>query len=243
MENLNELIIRGTALQVLEVDKIDPDESYIAVPFGFRSLPLIVAALAEGKRVVCEDAWEDQRMHHYASRPDDYPENVATAQLSRLTLETRDHPQGITKLFSGDGLERLPQLHELDDGTRWEKVQGIEVSYTVRHATGREFVETLHPDYFIFEDDRGEYSVFYQEMHQTETAAVIGSAAEAFVRPHSDFDEFDFTDHGEMGQDCFIAQVEVKAAMARDDMREAMRVAAREFGVPVTYVNDILGID
>ena len=68
MDNLIELIIRGTALQVLEVDEIDPDESYIAVPFGFRSLPLIVAALAEGKCVVCEDAWNDQRMHHYASQ-------------------------------------------------------------------------------------------------------------------------------------------------------------------------------
>ena len=243
MDNFIELIIRGTALQVLEIDEIDPDESYIAVPFGFRSLPLIVAALAEGKCVVCEDAWNEQRMHHYASRPEHYPENVATAQLISLTLETRDHPQGITKLFSGDGLERLPQLHELDDGTRWEKVLGIEASYKIRHGGGREFVETLHPDYFIFEDDRGEYSVFYQETHQTETAAVIGSAADAFVRPHSDFDEFDFSDHGEMGQDCFIAQIEVNAAMARGDLREAMRVSAMQFGVPVTYVNDILGID
>ena len=240
MDNFVELILRGTALQILEVEDLDTDESYIAVPFGFRSLPLIVASLAEGKRVVCKDAWVNQRMHHYPSRPPRYPENVATAQLVSVTLETKDHPQGITKVFSGEGLERLPRLHEFDDGTRWEKVQGIEVAYKVRHAAGRELVETLHPDYFIFEDDRGEYNLFYQETHQTKTAVVISSAAEAFVRPHSDFDEFDFTDHGELGQDCQIAQIEVNAAMARGDMREAVRVSAMQFGVPVTYVNDIL---
>ena len=240
MENMIEMVLRGTSLQIVELEETDPVESYIAVPFGFRSLPLIVASLAEGKRVVCEDAWANQRMHHYVSRPVHYPENVATAQLYRLTLETRDNPIGITKVFSGEGLERLPRLHEFDDGNRWEKVEGIEVSYKVRHAGGREFVETLHPDYFIFEDDRGNYSVFYQETHQTETAAVVGSAADAFMRPHSDFEEFDFTDHGELGQDCAIAQLEVNAAMARGDMREAMRVSAMQFGVPVTYISDIL---
>ncbi len=75
----------------------------------------------------------------------------------------------------------------------------------------------------------------------TKTAAVIGTAADAFVRPKADFDEFGTADHSELGQDAFITQIEVKAAMARHDMREAMRIAAREFGVPVTYVMDILG--
>ena len=81
------------------------------MPFGFRSLPLIVASLADGKRVVCGDAWESQRMHHYITRLEDYPENVATAQLISLTLKTREYPCGITKFFSGNGLERLPRLH------------------------------------------------------------------------------------------------------------------------------------
>ena len=42
-------------------------------------------------------------------------------------------------------------------------------------------------------------------------------------------------------QHCFIAQLEVNAAMARGYMREAMQISARQFGVPVTYVTDILG--
>ena len=240
--NLIELILTGTSLQIVEIEEIDPGDIYIAVPFGFRSLPLIVASLADGKRVVCEDAWEDNRMHHYTSRPDNYPENVATAQLFSLTLETAESPAGITKFFSGDGLERLPQIHEFGDLTRWKKVQGIEVSYKLRHAGGRSFVETLHPDYFIFEDERAEYSVFYQETHQTVTAPVISSAADAFMRPHADFEEFARADLGELGQDAFIAQIEVNSALARGDMLEAMRLSARHFGVPVTYVTDILDL-
>ena len=241
MDNLIELILNGSSLQIVEIEEIDAHEAYIAVPFGFRSLPLIVASIADGKRVVCEDAWENNHMHHYTTRPEDYPENIATAQLVSLTFETSEYPAGITKFFYGSSLERLPQLHELDDGTRWETVKGIDVSYKVTHASGVSRTETLSPDYFIFEDDRGEYNVFYQEEYQTETAAVVSSACDAFIRPHSDFEEFRCADYGsEWGQDCLITQVEVNAAIARGDMREAMRLAARRFGVPITYVTDIL---
>lgn len=242
MEHLIELVIYNErSLQIVEIEELDPNEAYVAVPFGFRSLPLIVAAIARGERVVCEDAWENSHMHHYASRPEDYPENVATAQLFSVTIRTRDNPAGITKLFSGAGLDRLPQLHEWNDGRRWESVLGIEVTYKIRYADGKCRAETYHPDYFIFEDNRGEYNVFHQAEHHIETQAIVISGCEAFIRPHTDFDDFNHSDIEERGENSLIAEIETRTALARGDVAEALRIAAGHVGVPGVFVDDLIG--
>ena len=242
MNNFVELVIQGTSLQILQIEEMETDAEYIAVPFGFRSLPLIMWAISNGRKVLVEDPWETTEMLHYPTRPAEYAENVSVAQLWMLELRTREYPVGITKFFNAEGLDRLPQLREEGCESEFASVEYIEVGYKILKAGGDSETVKLSPDYFIFEDANGVYNVFYQDASDFRTQSLIDSAADTFMRPQQDFEEFGgYSDYGsEWAQDCLIAQLRINAALSRGDTKSAVEIATYQLGIPPGHLRELL---
>ena len=87
MERVIEILLGAASLQSVNIEDTDADAKYLAVPFGFRSLPLMVWAVANGYKIVADDPWATGRMTHYRERPAEYPANVSIARLRELETE------------------------------------------------------------------------------------------------------------------------------------------------------------
>ena len=240
MENMIEIVSGAVSMQALELVEPVEDAKYLAVPFGFRSLPLIVWAETNGYLVAAEDAWESLSMNHYRERPVDYPANMSVARLAELDLQTANVPEGIAVRFESDDMGQLPPLVKRHSYGPGMEVEAITVGYELTHGDGSQQMVRLKPDYFIFEDSAGEYTIFYQaSVAEVSTQSYIPCAGELFMRPHYVFNEFRRIDQEEE-QDYIIMRLGIDAALLRKDYRTAMRAAAYHFGVPIDYVKNIL---
>ncbi len=111
MENMIEIVSGAVSMQALELVEPVEDAKYLAVPFGFRSLPLIVWAETNGYLVAAEDAWESLSMNHYRERPVDYPANMSVARLAELDLQTANVPEGFAVRFESDDMVSLCSIN------------------------------------------------------------------------------------------------------------------------------------
>lgn len=226
-----EIVLRESSVSLKQIEETDRSGRFLAVPFGLRSLPLMVWATDKGFRVVTEDPWEIWSVNNQPRRNADTPENVSVATLSRIDFVTDEYPVGITAFLSEHGANSLPQLREPDDDVRWDRVEMVRLTYKLTHASGTEQV-VVKPDYFIFEDKNGRYDLFYQEDADIHTAALLDSALEAIVRAEQQF--YEFRDRKEYDQEWFeeyrITELRVNAALAAGDIGMASLIVRNHFG-------------
>lgn len=227
-----EIILRESSVRLKAVEETDRRGRFLAVPFGLRSLPLMVWATEKGFRVVTEDPWEIWSVNNQPIRDEDTPENVTVATLSRIDFVTDEFPVGMTVFLPEQDVNSLPQLREPDDDVRWDCVEMVRLTYKLTHASGTEQI-VVKPDYFIFEDKNGRYDLFYQEDADIHTAALLDSALEAIVRAEQQF--YEFRDRKEYDEEWFeeyrITELRVNAALAAGDMKMASLIARNHFGV------------
>ena len=168
---------------------------------------------------------------------DELPDNVTAVRLDSVLLSRSDAGFVAGRKFDGEGFGYLPTFNDTDENVRVDTMDIVKLSHTLIGVDGERTVE-LRPDYFVFEDDDGRYSVYYQVDADTRTAGWLDSALHLFITGQKSVSQMERSDlyDEEWKNDLRITEVGIAAALARGDERGALIRAAYHFGIPTTNI-------